>query len=351
MCKKRQFCFFIVILSMALGYSVMAQEAAGEEMKTDVYIWDSVEKYDAFLENPQSEELFCPYELVTISSERLPLIGFPVYSDELHRVLNSSVIEETFLYSKYPDLKIFEKKLIRPSYHYLMNGFSVGELVLYSTSEGLKAVEYKKDLYQVEAEEGTELAKGYHFVYYDTFEQYASKYRAKELPVYLNGQEMSMSYTEVRNGNAFLSVRSVLEAAGIKVDWIDKYQQIMIHKEDQVLYAFIEKEWPTHMADLLLMQKPQYLSYIQMLDGISSYEYPYFYPISDYLGSTVTFPMRRDRLCAQPIVLSHMAGLFGKELSIDITNESIQITTRKTEPIPWYPVPQTPEEAQAEVLF
>ena len=96
MCKKRQFCFFIVILSMALGYSVMAQEAAGEEMKTDVYIWDSVEKYDAFLENPQSEELFCPYELVTISSERLPLIGFPVYSDEMHRVLNRSVIEETF---------------------------------------------------------------------------------------------------------------------------------------------------------------------------------------------------------------------------------------------------------------
>ena len=335
----------LFILTIAVSANIFSVYATEEP--TDEHIFElcciSKSEYDAFLDNPEDTSVLENNIFSMNITKPTPLIGFEYYSKKVAEALESDVLVDAYVRSKYSDVEIYDKKFVRPEYS-LNIFFDVGDFIWLSTNYGIKIIEYRRNkqssMYNgindwvehgdVWFENDAGIKND--VLYYDTVEEYVNKYKNRDVEVYVNGEKVDETYyMEYRNGYPLMSLRFYLEQCGVNVEWSEKYGGMAKYSNDIfTLFSVSEIEYGAATSEL--MQR----HILKIYDDVKAGKYrAYLLPrINKYVPHTIILPVWEGRQLINSNIITYITEMFGKAVSVKAGSDRVDIEIKDVQPPP-----------------
>lgn len=343
-----------LVFMLALIIGIFTISVCAEEDNTDAkkyHFYDiNQNQYDLFLNNPGDVSWLSEVNLQERTVGQTCISDLYLYSEEVVDALKDDVLVNAYIRSRYSDLEVYEKKIIRPDIH-LVHYFNIGDFLWLSTNHGVKIIEFKRPVQwrgmitTIGGSEwerqgdlwfgGDSFDEGYDVIYYDNPEEYIEKYKSRTPEVYVNGKEVENTYyLEYRNERPLMALRFYMEQCGIDVEWTEEYSGMTKYSNDVLaLYTLVDMNESS--ADVTLMRKEIYDAFDihkKTYDDISvAYQFP---PLTEEIFPNLWLPSGRGRQLMPRDCISRITELFGKKVEVKPNGDKIYIEITDTEPVP-----------------
>lgn len=358
--KMLIYILFISILGVVKIDIIGAQE---DYRSVKLYYLNEVSKYETFLNNPENDSIFCEDDVWTMNIDTpKPPMQFYYYSPEDADVLENNALIFAYIAPIYPDLEIYNKKVVRPAYYY-SKYFNAGDLLWLSTNHGIKIIEFKKiwaympSRLNADSQEGDlwvnaseplksdskgisyyDLRQALDIIYYDLPEKYTQKYKNKKTEIFVNGKRNEdICHIEYRNGSILLPFEFVFEQCGIYVQKLSedkgKWTTMEVSDSESSLYFVFEADGSKfNDVEGLVLTEEEYAIFCE--EGSFGKKEWLITPITENLKSVIRLPYVHGNIMIATEMVNSILAIFGKGISTCIENDKVYIDVYDVDRVP-----------------